>query len=133
MQCLEIESGEQGVRCTENEQSRNPHYQYVHEYLAWVHKCLTSTRQEGHIRVDWSGDSLDAAGFHREFVTALHSRINHKGQLPQNGRKFDQGYQTSLRRDCYRVRDMARRIRVYQLETPEMRARFGHKLARYDG
>jgi hypothetical protein len=120
MQCLEIEIGEQDVRCTENGQSRNPRYQYVHDYLTWVRKCLAITRQGALVSVYWSGDSLDAAGFHREFVTALHSRINQKGQLPQNGRKFDQGYQTCLRRDCYRVRDMARLIRVYQLETPEI-------------
>jgi hypothetical protein len=45
MQCLEIEIGEQDVRCTENGQSRNPRYQYVHDYLTWVRKCLAITRQ----------------------------------------------------------------------------------------
>src|ERR1700675_3984625 len=132
MEVREIESDEQELCCTENGQARNPRYQYVHDYLTWVRKCLAITRQGGLVRVYWSGDSLDAAGFQREFVTALHSRINSKGNLPQNSRKFGQEYQTSLRRDCYRVRDMARRIRVYQLETPEMRTRFGHKVARYD-
>lgn len=48
-------------------------------------------------------------------------------------RKLDGEYQTRLRRDAYRVRDIVRdRVRVYQFETPEIRRRYGHLLSRYD-
>jgi hypothetical protein len=37
-------------------------------------------------------------------------------------------YQLRLRRDQSRLQDMARRVRVYQFETSEVRRRFGHLL-----
>jgi hypothetical protein len=47
-------------------------------------------------------------------------------------RKQDPDYQARLRRDAWRLRDIARRVRVYQFETPEVRDRFSHLLSRYD-
>lgn len=68
----------------------------------------------------------------RQFAEGLHGRINrHLPEIP--GRKASGDYQMRLRRDCRAVRDrVTRRVRVYQFETKEVRARFSHLLASRD-
>ena len=61
-----------------------------------------------------------------EMVTSGLCPLNHRG-LPC--RKFADDYQLHLRRDAQRLRDIAARVRVYQLETPALSRRFAHLLA----
>jgi hypothetical protein len=60
--------------------------------------------------------------------------INRKAGIPDSGRrKRDPDYQIRLRRDCVYIRNwLNHRMRFYSLETPEMRQRYGHLIARYD-
>jgi len=59
-----------------------PNYQYVSEYLRWVRACFAATAQGRAVKTSWAGPELDAKGWHREFMAALHRRINSKGHLP---------------------------------------------------
>lgn len=68
----------------------------------------------------------------RQFTEGLHDRINLRGRIKAGGRKDSADYQTRLRRDQRAIRDrVTRRVRVYQLETAEARARFSHLLSSY--
>jgi hypothetical protein len=56
--------------------------------------------------------------------------VNRKAGIPDEPfPKCAADYQVRLRRDQSRLRDVARRVRVYQFETSEVRRRFGHLLA----
>lgn len=59
----------------------------------------------------------------------MHDRINRHVPDFGVGRKWGDDYQTHLYRDSRRLRDIANRIRVYQFESAEARARFSHLLA----
>jgi hypothetical protein len=104
-------------------------YRFVHEYLTWARRALNVARDGGTVRIRWATEYQGGA-FIREFTAALHARINHKAGINPTGRKFTQDYQIGLRRDADRLRDIARRVRVYQFETPELTRRFGHKLSK---
>ena len=60
--------------------------------------------------------------------------INRKAGIPDDGRrKRDPDYQIRLRRDCAYIRNWLNHwMRFYSLETPEMRKRYEHLVARYD-
>jgi hypothetical protein len=64
----------------------------------------------------------------------LHVAINRKAGIPDIAcRKQESDYQIAIARDCRRVHDKIRhRVRVYQFETAEIRARFGHLLSSRD-
>jgi len=79
---------------------------------------------------EWGEES--AASILRQIRFGVHDRINRHDRTQQFGRKFDQDYQASLRRDHMRLYDIANRVRVYQFETDAVRSRFGHLLARND-
>ena len=95
------------------------------------------TAEGGRFAMDWAGSDLTADQFNRKMRGYLDARINLRGgQMSLGGpllaRKGTAEYQISLWRDCRAVRDiLTRRLRVYQLETPEMRKRYGHLLASY--
>ena len=63
----------------------------------------------------------------------VHAAINRKAGIPDVAcRKQDPDYQTRLCLDAGRLRDIRRRIRVYQFETEDVRRRFAHLLSRRD-
>jgi hypothetical protein len=80
---------------------------------------------------------LDKPAAQRKLSWLVHVAINRKAGIPDApmnhkgtyARKHLPGYQTDLRRDVYRLQDIRRRVRVYQLSTPELAARFGHLLS----
>jgi hypothetical protein len=66
----------------------------------------------------------------RRLYFLLDVAINRKAGIPDEPfPKCGQDYQLRLRRDQSRLRDLARRVRVYQFETGKVRRRFGHLLA----
>jgi hypothetical protein len=103
-----------------------------HDYLDFCRRANRTTRQGGTVQLSWSAKPLDAAGWHRDFISALFRRIDNKAGIEQFGRKHSDQYQMGLKRDAYRLRDIRNRIRVYQFETPELTRRFGHLLAHHD-
>lgn len=107
-------------------------YQHVRDYLAICRAAFSATAEGRRVRLSWAGRSLDAEGWRAEFRRALHRRINAKTAAP-TGRKHDPDYQIRLVRDAQRVQNRVRgRVRIYQFETPEVRARFSHLLSGYD-
>jgi len=61
----------------------------------------------------------------------INNAINRKAGIPDE--TYDeQEFRHRLMRDAGRLRDIHRRIRVYQFETEIVRSRFGHLLSRYD-
>lgn len=109
-------------------------YRHVHDYLAFVREARAILARGGRVRLHWAGRDLDADGFRRELRRALDSRINAKAEPDRpRGRRDDPDHVRALRQDQRDLRDrVARRVRVYQFRTPEVRRRFGHLLARYD-
>lgn len=106
------------------------HYRYVSEYLALAREAFAATARGQRVRLAWNGRALDAAQWRASFRRALHRRINAKGGVMSEGRKHSPEYQTGLVRDAERVRArLQRRVRFYQFETAEVRARLGHLLS----
>ena len=102
------------------------------EYLASCRKAFEITASGGTVKLFWDSSPLDAAGWKREFLRALHRRINAKEGPYDIWRKQMPDYQLCMARDRARLREIRRRVRVYEFETPEMRKRFGHLLSGYD-
>jgi hypothetical protein len=117
-------------------------YKHVDGYLRWAKAAFAFAKAGGRVRLHRWDEPIGLDEFRREFRRALNKRINLKGGrdlrsvLNHNGRrarKFDQDYETSFYRDQRRVRDIIlTRLRVYQFETREVRARFGHLLASHE-
>ncbi len=106
-------------------------YEMVHNYLAAMKTAFSHVKAGGTIKMNWAGPVLNLFEFREEFVSALHRRINLKAGISD-----DAGYSDKVmrwRRDQRRLQDINNRIRVYQFETPEVRGRFGHLLANYEG
>jgi hypothetical protein len=80
------------------------------------------------------GQTMDRDETRRWLGHIVNVAINRKAGIPDSGRrKRDPAYQIQLRRDCAYIRKwLNHRLRFYSLETPEMRRRYGHLVARYD-
>jgi hypothetical protein len=92
------------VRQNEFEKCKNPEDRYG----------VAMTKGEAQARLMWLVDMA----------------INRKaGRADVPGRKWESDWQAKIWRDCCRVRDIARRVRVYQFETEEVRKRFSHLLS----
>ena len=78
----------------------------------------------------WDDPTWTREDFYRWFWRCLNEKINRHDTRKYRTMRPD--YLVSLRRDAHRLQDIARRVRVYQFETPLCRERFGHLLARYD-
>ncbi len=73
----------------------------------------------------WFPERADDA--YAKFLKAMHARINSRGGIKFEGRKYSDIYQTELLRDCWNIRRHAtHRAIVRQLMTPELRRRFEH-------
>lgn len=108
-------------------------YQHAGPMVEAYRKAFAHLRSPGAtIKMNWAATPIDMNGFRREFVEALHRRINLKQAPTPKWRKLSERSQVAMRRDKHRLEDMHRRIRVYQFETDECRRRFGDRLARYD-
>lgn len=108
-------------------------YDHVGDYLTVIKKGLARCKGGDRVRMDWAGEPLDLGGFRQEFIKALHRRISLKVEQPPKMRKLNQNHQAALRRDQGRIRDIVRiRLRVYQFETKEAKARYSHLLASHD-
>jgi hypothetical protein len=69
----------------------------------------------------------------RRLPFLLHVAINRRAGIPDVAcRKQESDYQVGLYRDSWRLRDIARRVRVYQFESQEVRRRCAHLLSSYD-
>ncbi len=108
--------------------SKSWRYKHVREYLALLRAAHEALAKGYGIRLRWNGDAMDAQEWQCERIKALDRRITLKAGRPI-GRKHSEQYQIGLFRDCHRVRDAFRRIRVYQFETPEITRRYKHLLA----
>lgn len=62
--------------------------------------------------------------FREHFREALNRRINAKGGLPMQGRRWDQDWYWAARRDQERLQ---KRIYTRRFETDVVRARFAHR------
>ena len=103
-------------------------YKNTKEIMSFYRSCFAALDRGQLVRIYWCNEPLDREGFKREFIKALHARINHK--TPNiRPRKADSDYQISLMRDKYRLQDIHKRIRVYQFETKQITKKFGHLLA----
>jgi hypothetical protein len=88
---------------------------------------------------DWGNGAnrLDKPAAQRKLTWLVNVAVNRKAGMPdvplnhrgKPARRALSEHQIHLRRDFYRLQDMAKRIRVYQFETPEVQQRFGHRLA----
>ncbi len=76
-----------------------------------------------------AGGVVSADEMRRQMRVALDKRINIRGGRPADNDPVDIGWL----RDARSLDDIIRRrVRVYQFERPEMRAKFGHLLASYN-
>lgn len=107
-------------------------YRNPGDYLRHMRSCFSALAQGQPVKLHWADDGHDLSSFRRAFLQALQRRINLKAGINPQGRKFDPAYQTGLLRDRGRLNDMARRIRVYAFDCPEINARFGYRLSRRD-
>ena len=108
------------------------HANEARRYVRWCRACLVALDEGKRVRVDHCGDALTREEWHAEFLKVLNKRINLKAGDRPSWRKLDPDYQTRLYRDSRRLRDMARRVRVYQFETTEARSRYADRLSQYD-
>lgn len=79
-------------------------------------------------RFDWTWPTTTAGALRAEMRRALDRRINSRGGRDADNGAVDIGWA----RDAHRLDDIRRRVRVYQFERAEVKARFGHLLSRYD-
>ncbi len=88
-----------------------------------------SQHQERIMHVDY-----DTTWTYSDFITWFRECLNDKinREDTRNWRKFGFDYQVNLRRDQDSLRDIHKRIRVYQLHTSEIRSRFSYLLSHYD-
>lgn len=101
--------------------------------LRWFHAFIASDCKEARDPIAGWGFYMDKGEAKRKLTWLIHVAINRKAGVPdQYGRKDDLDYQIRLRRDKYRLQDIAKRVRVYQFETEECKSRFSHLLSRYD-
>jgi hypothetical protein len=92
-------------------------------------QCTVNPRQ--HVN-GWNWYPVPAADILRDLERGMHDRINRHDRTRCAGwRKLDAEYQHRLHADAYRLRNIARRIRVYQFETEEARLRFAHLLSHH--
>jgi hypothetical protein len=76
---------------------------------------------------NWDDFPVEAAEILRDLHSGMHDRINRHVPGYGRGRKWDERYQTDLRRDVRRVTDYASRRLVHpanRLATPELQRRF---------
>lgn len=103
-------------------------------YVAAWKRGQEITRSGNTVTLSWNGPALDAHAFDREMRRALDRRINERAGLAPDGgsgRKWHPEYQYRMMRDGWRLNDRARtRVRVYDLDTPELRRRLAHRLNR---
>jgi hypothetical protein len=81
---------------------------------------------------NFSDYPIPAADVLHAMRAGIHDRINRQNPDYGKGRKWSEGWQIGIERDAIRLRDIAKRIRIYQFETTECRSRFAYKLARFD-
>lgn len=100
-------------------------------YVAAWKRGKEHTARGGLIRMEWPCSGLNAQQFDCEMLGALNRRINERGGIVEQGRKYDPEWQTECRRDCYRIRDhFQKRIitRLRDLSTPELRQRYAGRI-----
>jgi hypothetical protein len=76
---------------------------------------------------NWDDFPIEAAAILRDLHCGIHDRINRHIPGYGRGRKWDERYQTDLRRDAQHVDDYASRRLVHpvnRLATPELQRRF---------
>jgi hypothetical protein len=87
------------------------------------HRCVSP--EQGWLRTE-----LTKAEARRRLHYLLEVAINRRGGIPdERGRKQASEYRLRLYRDSQRLKNIARRIRVYQFETKDVRQRFAHLLS----
>lgn len=110
------------------------HNRYRGQARRYLEKCRRiqhALEQGERIQLDWAGPILDKEGWCKEFRVLLDRRINLKAGYPHHWRKLNTVYQTGLRRDQQRIREIVQwRIVHFQFETPELNKRFAHLLSR---
>lgn len=109
-------------------------YRDAGKYLEWCRRSREHILSGGSVQTLWPNEPLATIeDWRKEFLGALHRRINLKvGGLP-TGRRWQDNYQTELRRDRAKLRDYRqRRIRIHQFATDICRRRFGHLIEPYE-
>lgn len=101
--------------------------------LTWYRAFIRSNCERAKIPGELFGETMTKEEAQRKLTFLVDVAVNRRAGIPdKQGRKQEYEHQIGLRRDKYRLQDIARRIRVYQFETKEVAKRFGHKLASYD-
>ena len=98
--------------------------------LRYYRDFLKSDCKKAIIPNDIFQDTMGREEARRRLDSMIHTAINWKAGiiLP---RKASCDYQIPWRRDQQRLADIHRRIRVYQFESQEVKARFSDRLARF--
>lgn len=110
-------------------------YRWAGWYLKHVKAAFAHTAASplNTVKTGWASPALDAAGWRREFMLALHRRINAKGGVEPRGRKTDTEYWWRMKRDARRLRDWFQfRVAIHGFESQEARKRFSHLIFRGD-
>jgi hypothetical protein len=113
-----------------------PHEVAPAKYLAAWRTAKRVLAEGGAVQNGRMGESMDAEAFTRWLRRDLDERINYRGGFRWHtaSRKWSTDYQYRLVRDCRAVRDHVNtRLRVYRLETPDVRRRFAHIECGYRG
>lgn len=102
------------------------------KYVALWRKVAALSPSGAYIlEADRRGLGHDAVTLKRNFLKALHNRINVRGKVNMQGRRYDDDYQRDLARDQYALRaKLQMRVIVRQWQTDIMRKRFSHLLTR---
>lgn len=107
-------------------------YPYPGAYVRWWQKikALPDNAPITHprlARAAYANLPTSAPGLKANFLDALHRRINARGKLDMNGRRYQESYLIDLFRDQFDLRAKVRsRTVVRQFRTDIVQKRFGH-------
>jgi hypothetical protein len=109
-------------------------YPHVSSYVAAWKKLNDIFRNDPNTLVvlDRHYGEITADQARKDFIKALHNRINFRGGDRVRGKKDCYDYYWRLMRDKMALNNLRNRICVYGFETREVRERFSHLLSRYD-
>jgi hypothetical protein len=101
--------------------------------LGWLDRDSTVSYSERRRFPGFSHEPETAESIVHAMRGGMSERINRHITGYGKGRKWSLDWYYSAWRDSRRLRDIAKRIRVYQFETYEARSRFSHLLTSMDG
>lgn len=99
--------------------------------LRWFKAFIASDKSKANDPIAGWGHYLRREDAPRKLRWLVNVAVNRKAGIPDyRGRRDDPEYQRQLYQDQQDLRAMHRRVRIYYLRTPEVRARFAHSLSK---